>query len=198
VLDIDGTLVEVHSENNEGTAPTYKRGFGFHPMWCFADATGEALAARLPPGNAGANSVADHLGVLDDAVAQLPPEIAAGHRPGEGAGEVARAVVVCTDSAGCTRGFVAGCRHRNIGFAVVARSNRQVAARSRGPTPRPAPAVGPQRAARTARFATARKWPSSPTWSTPTGLLATARRREARALHIDSLPTVWQTASGDR
>jgi hypothetical protein len=127
-LDIDGTLVEVHSENKEGTAPTYKRGFGFHPMLCFADATGEALAARLRPGNAGANTVADHLGVLDDAVAQLPPEIAAGHRPGEGAGEVARAVVVRADSAGCTRGFVAGCRHRNIGFAVVARSNRQVAA----------------------------------------------------------------------
>jgi hypothetical protein len=97
-------------------------------MLCFADATGEALAARLRPGNAGANTVADHLGVLDDAVAQLPPEIAAGHRPGEGAGEVARAVVVRADSAGCTRGFVAGCRHRNIGFAVVARSNRQVAA----------------------------------------------------------------------
>jgi len=128
ILDIDATLVEVHSENKEGTAPTYKRGFGFHPMLCFADATGEALAARLRPGNAGANTVADHLGVLDDAVAQLPPEIAAGHRPGEGAGEVARAVVVRADSAGCTRGFVAGCRHRNIGFAVVARSNRQVAA----------------------------------------------------------------------
>jgi hypothetical protein len=47
VLDIDATLVEVHSENKEGTAPTYKRGFGFHPMLCFADATGEALAARL-------------------------------------------------------------------------------------------------------------------------------------------------------
>ena len=30
ILDIDATLVEVHSENKEGTAPTYKRGFGFH------------------------------------------------------------------------------------------------------------------------------------------------------------------------
>jgi Transposase DDE domain group 1 len=128
ILDIDATLVEVHSENKEGTAPTYKRGFGFHPMLCFADATGEALAARLRPGNAGANTVTDHLGVLDDAVAQLPAEVAAGHRPGDGAGEVVRPVVVRTDSAGCTHGFVAGCRDRNIGFAVVARSNRQVAA----------------------------------------------------------------------
>jgi hypothetical protein len=30
VRDIDATLVEVHSENKAGTAPTYKRGFGFH------------------------------------------------------------------------------------------------------------------------------------------------------------------------
>jgi hypothetical protein len=127
-LDMDATLVEVHSENKAGTAPTYKRGFGFHPMLCFADATGEALAARLRPGNAGANTVADHLDVLDDAIAQLPVEVAAGHRPGEGASEVARAVVVRTDSAGCTHGFVEGCRGRNIGFAVVARSNKQVAA----------------------------------------------------------------------
>jgi hypothetical protein len=72
VLDIDATLVEVHSENKAGTAPTYKRGFGFHPMLCFADATGEALAAVLRPGNAGANTIADHLAVLDAAVAQLP------------------------------------------------------------------------------------------------------------------------------
>jgi hypothetical protein len=128
ILDIDATLVEVHSEHKVGTAPTYKRGFGFHPMLCFADATGEALAARLRPGNAGANTVTDHLGVLDDAVAQLPPEIAAGHRPGDDADLAARAVVVRADSAGCTHGFMWGCRERNIGFALVARSNRQVAA----------------------------------------------------------------------
>jgi hypothetical protein len=128
VLDMDATLVEVHSENKAGTAPTYKRGFGFHPMLCFADATGEALAARLRPGNAGANTVADHLGVLDEAVAQLPAEVAAGHRPGDDPDAVARRVVVRTDSAGCTHGFVEGCRERNIGFAVVARSNKQVTA----------------------------------------------------------------------
>jgi hypothetical protein len=128
ILDIDATLVEVHSENKAGTAPTYKRGFGFHPMLCFADATGEALVARLRPGNAGANTVVDHLGVLDDALAQLPAEVAVGHRPGDPADAAGRAVVVRTDSAGATHGFVDGCRLRNIGFAVVARSNKQVAA----------------------------------------------------------------------
>lgn len=49
VLDIDASIIEVHSENKEQTAPTHKRGFGFHPMFCFADATGEALAAILRP-----------------------------------------------------------------------------------------------------------------------------------------------------
>ena len=44
LLDIDATLVDVHSENKEGAAPTYKRGYGFHPILCFADATGECLA----------------------------------------------------------------------------------------------------------------------------------------------------------
>ena len=61
VLDIDASLVEIHSENKEGAAPTYKGGYGFHPMFCFADATGEALSSVLRPGNAGANTVADHV-----------------------------------------------------------------------------------------------------------------------------------------
>ena len=135
VLDIDASLVEIDSANKEGTAPNYKGGFGFHPMFCFADATGETLAALLRPGNAGANTVADHLVVLDAAIAQLPDEIAAGHRAGDDAKLVGRAVQVRTDSAGCTHGFVAGCRDRNIGFAVVARTNNSIhAAISRIPT----------------------------------------------------------------
>lgn len=126
VLDIDASLVEIHSENKEQTAATYKRGFGFHPMFCFADVTGEALAAVLRPGNAGANTVTDHLAVLDTAIGQLPESVAAGHRPGDDADLVDRPVLVRTDSAGCSAGFVAGCRARNIGFAVVARRNAQI------------------------------------------------------------------------
>lgn len=126
VLDIDASLVEVHSENKQGTGPSYKGGFGFHPMFCFADATGEALAAMLRPGNAAANTVTDHLAVLDAAIAQLPAEIAAGHRDGDDAALVGRAVRVRTDSAGCTHGFVTGCRARNIEFAVVARANASI------------------------------------------------------------------------
>jgi hypothetical protein len=124
ILDIDATLVEVHSEHKDDAAPTYKGGFGFHPMFCFADATGEALAARLRPGNAAANNAADHLAVLDDAIAQFPATVTAGHRGGDAATDVERTVVVRADSAGCTARFVTGCRGRNIGFAVVARSHQ--------------------------------------------------------------------------
>ncbi len=69
VLDIDSTLVTSRSEK-EGAAPTYKRGFGFHPMLCYLGATGEALAGVLRPGNAGANTAADHIGMLVDALDQ--------------------------------------------------------------------------------------------------------------------------------
>jgi hypothetical protein len=125
ILDLDASLVEIHSENKQGTAPNYKRGYGFHPLFCFADATGEALAGQLRPGNASANDVADLLGVLDDGVSQLPADVRAGHGEGDDPGLVERSVVVRSDSAGGTKAFVDGCRERNIGFHVVAR--RQIA-----------------------------------------------------------------------
>jgi len=126
VLDIDASLVQIHSENKVGTGPNYKGGFGFHPLLCFADATGEALSAMLRPGSAGANTLADHFTVLDAAVAQLPAEIAVGHHDGDDDADVRRLVQVRTDSAGCSTRFAAGCRTRNIGFAVVARTNASI------------------------------------------------------------------------
>ena len=125
VVDIDSSLHEIHSENKQDTAATYKGGFGFHPMYCFADATGETLAVRLRPGNAGANNIADHVAVLDSAIAQLPVEIAVGHRAGDDPAVVRRAVQARVDSAGCTD-FVWRCRQRNVGFAVVAHSNQAI------------------------------------------------------------------------
>jgi Transposase DDE domain group 1 len=121
VLDLDSSLVEVHSENKEGTGPHYKGGYGFHPMFCVADATGEVLAAELRPGNAAANTVADHLQVLDDAITQLPEEVSSGHRAGEDRSAVRRTLVVRTDSAGGTHGFAAGLRERNVSFSLTAR-----------------------------------------------------------------------------
>lgn len=50
VLDIDASLVQVHSENKPGSAATYKDGFRFHPLFCFADATGETPASMRATG----------------------------------------------------------------------------------------------------------------------------------------------------
>lgn len=123
VLDIDATLIEIHSENKQRTGPTYKRGFGFHPLLCFLAATGEVLAGLLRPGNAGANTITDHEHVLDAAIAQLPEHAQAGHRPGDDPALVETEIVVRTDSAGCSEGFVQACRDRNVRFVISARSN---------------------------------------------------------------------------
>jgi len=125
VVDIDSSLHEVHSENKQEAAANYKGGYGFHPIYCFADATGETLAVRLRPGNAGANNIADHVAVLDAAIAQLPEEMAVGHQSGDDPALVRRALQVRVDSAGCTD-FVSHARARNVGFAVVARSNASI------------------------------------------------------------------------
>ena len=63
-IDIDATLITAHSDK-EGAAGNYKHGYGFHPLQAYGDETREALAAMLRPGNAGANTAADHVTVLD-------------------------------------------------------------------------------------------------------------------------------------
>ncbi|WP_241200410.1 transposase, partial [Streptomyces sp. ADI92-24] len=45
VLDIDATLITCHSEKDQA-APTYKGGFGFHPLLCFLANTGEGMSAE--------------------------------------------------------------------------------------------------------------------------------------------------------
>ena len=123
VLDIDATLVEVHSEHKAGAAAHYKGGYGFHPLLCFSD-DGDALGAVLRPGNAAANNIDDHIALLDAAIGRLPAEAAAGHLPGgDDAALVARAVVLRTDSAGCSTKIAEACRVRNVGFSLVARRN---------------------------------------------------------------------------
>jgi hypothetical protein len=57
IIDLDATLVTAHS-TNEYAAPTFKRGFGFHPLLAFVDhgqtGTGEPLTMLLRTGNAAA------------------------------------------------------------------------------------------------------------------------------------------------
>lgn len=119
IVDLDATLVTSHSEK-ESAAPTYKRGFGFHPLCAFvdhgADGTGEPLAIQLRPGRAGSNTAADHISVIKKALAQLP-----GHRPGRRPG---RKILIRTDGAGASHDlleFLTGQRlSYSVGFTLPA------------------------------------------------------------------------------
>ena len=112
IIDLDATLVTAHSEKEHAT-PTYKRGFGFHPLCAFVDhgsgGTGEPLAIALRPGNAGANTAADHISVVGQALAQLPS--VTGSRPG-------KRVLIRTDSAGGTHDFLNYLTRRRLAYSV--------------------------------------------------------------------------------
>src|SRR4051812_7057903 len=110
---MDATLVTAHSDK-ECAAPTFKRGFGFHPLWAFVDhgpeGTGEPLAVLLRAGNAGSNTVADHVTVLREALAQLPGS-AGGRRPGKD-------VLIRVDGAGGTHGLIEWLTRRRLAYSV--------------------------------------------------------------------------------
>ncbi|MDP9435555.1 MAG: IS1380 family transposase, partial [Actinomycetota bacterium] len=113
VVDVDATLVTAHSEK-ESARPTFKRGFGFHPLCAFVDhgpeGTGEPLAIALRPGNAGSNTAADHVAVLRDALRQLPG-CRSGQRPG-------RKVLIRTDAAGCTHAVLDWLHAQRLSYSV--------------------------------------------------------------------------------
>lgn len=98
VIDLDATLVACHSEK-QGCAATFKHGFGYHPLLAWLDNTGEALAGMLRPGNANANTAADHITVTDEAVAQIPDE----HRYGT-------PILIRADGAGASKAWLAHLR----------------------------------------------------------------------------------------
>jgi Transposase DDE domain group 1 len=105
-IDVDATLITAHSEK-EGAAGTYKGGYGFHPLQAYADQTREALGGLLRPGNAGANTAADHQALLDLALAQIPAEQIESIE-----------ILVRADSAGATHGLVDYCREYDMRFSV--------------------------------------------------------------------------------
>jgi hypothetical protein len=71
VIDMDATLVTARSDK-EGAAPTWKKGYGFHPLGAWCANTRECLAMLLRPGNAGSNTFTDHRDVLAAAIRQVP------------------------------------------------------------------------------------------------------------------------------
>ena len=110
-LDFDATLSDVHTDKQNAT-PNYKRGFGFHPLLVFLDQTNEALAGTLRPGGAGANTAADHIALLDQALAQLPVKCKADDAD-HGVDMLVRA-----DSAGATHGFVNAIVGKHMEFSI--------------------------------------------------------------------------------
>lgn len=115
-IDVDATVTISHSEDKENAAKTWKRTFGFHPLLAFLDCPevsgGEALAGLLRPGNAGSNTAADHITVLERALAGLPEHA----RPCPGDPDTVR-VVAHSDSAGATHAFAKACRDRGVWFS---------------------------------------------------------------------------------
>jgi hypothetical protein len=125
VIDDDATIVVTHSEK-EQTAATFKHSYGYHPVLAFCDNTNEALAGILRPGNAGANTAADHIALLDQALVQVPDEYRHGWP-----------ILVRADGAGASKAFLAHIRvlrntgvatEFSIGWAVTDREHRAIAA----------------------------------------------------------------------
>jgi hypothetical protein len=72
VVDVDASLVESHSDK-QGAAATFKKHiYGLHPIVVSVANTSEVLAVLLRNGNAGSNTVTDHITVLTEAIAQIP------------------------------------------------------------------------------------------------------------------------------
>ena len=113
VIDLDATLITSHSEK-ELAAPTYKRGYGFHPLGSWVDhgpdGTGEPLSMMLRPGRAGSNTAADHIQVTKDALRQLPFT-----RRG---GRIGRKVLIRADGGGGTHEFLGWLASQGLSYSV--------------------------------------------------------------------------------
>jgi hypothetical protein len=91
-IRLDATVTFAHSDKE--LAEANFKGFGHHPLLAFCDNTGgEALAWTLRKGSAGSNTTADHVTIVDQAIAALPP----GCR---------RRLMVTADGAGASHGLI--------------------------------------------------------------------------------------------
>jgi len=113
-IDVDATLITAHSEK-EKAAGNYKHGYGFHPLGAYADETREALTMLLRPGNAGSNTAADHVTVIDRSLAQIPEE----HLE-------KLPILIRADSAGATHGTADHCRRCDLRFSFGYELTEQV------------------------------------------------------------------------
>lgn len=91
-IRLDATVIPAHSDK-QGAQPDFK-GFGHHPLLAYCDNTREPLAGMLRPGSAGSNTAADHITLLDTAIAAPPPKFR-------------RRLMVTCDGAGASHALVA-------------------------------------------------------------------------------------------
>ena len=92
-IRLDATVTLAHS--GKELAEANFKGYGHHPLLAACDNTGgEPLAWMLRRGSAGSNTAADHLAVLDAAIAALPPAFR-------------RRLMVTADGAGASHGLIA-------------------------------------------------------------------------------------------
>ena len=127
VLDVDATLVTTHSEKSQA-APTFKGGFGYHPLALWCDNTQEMLAVLMRAGNAGSTpprfaggtpTVTDHIEVLTQAIAQVP-------------GAYRKHLLVRADGAGSSHGLLdwltaqGAKRGRTVEYSVGYATNAKV------------------------------------------------------------------------
>jgi hypothetical protein len=92
-IRLDATVTLAHSDKE--LAEANFKGFGHHPLLACCDNTGgEPLAWMLRRGSAGSNTAADHLVLLDAAIAALPPAFR-------------RRLMVTADGAGASHGLIA-------------------------------------------------------------------------------------------
>jgi hypothetical protein len=92
VVRIDASLVESHSDKQHA-AGNFKGGYGFHPLTAWCDNTGELLAVICRAGNAGSNTAADHIAIIDAAIAAIPAKWR-------------RNLLITIDGAGCSHAVV--------------------------------------------------------------------------------------------
>ncbi|WP_223186811.1 transposase [Streptomyces sp. CBMA29] len=135
VVDPDATVITSASKK-AGAAVTFRKTFGFHLLAAWCANTTESLAMLLRPGNAGANTVADHIAVLTNALAQIP-------------GSSAATILIRVDGAGAAHGLLEHLEALNttrrtvrctVGWRITEDDEKAIAKLLNGPSPDRRPA----------------------------------------------------------
>jgi hypothetical protein len=154
-LDFDATITVAYSEKENGHL---RRGPSGFTRCCASWTARRWLAGLLRPGNAGSNTVADHVRVLEMALASLLEQ--ARPRPGD---PTSPRLLARSDSVGATHAFAAACVQRGLDFSFGFPGGQPDPGHRR-PGPRRVLAPGDPDRRKAARRRLG--WPRPPAWST--------------------------------